>query len=57
MGIWTKILDFVLGCKLITVNDAKVKICLALDTMDADQDGYVSVREIVALAKGLFKGN
>jgi len=57
MGIWTKILDFVLGCKLITVNDAKVKICLALDTMDADQDGYVSVREIVALVKGIFKGN
>lgn len=56
MSIWTKIVDFVLGCNVITVTDAKATICLALDKMDADADGYVSVREIVALVKNIFKG-
>ena len=56
MGLWTMIKDYVLGCSLITVADAKTIICDALDNMDTDKDGYVTVREIVALIKTIFRG-
>lgn len=56
MGIWYKILDFILDYPLVT-KDKAIEICnKAIDACDADADGYINSREIISLIKSILKG-
>lgn len=54
MGIWSKITDFLFGCKLATTEQVKVAVDIALDNIDIDKDGYVSVGEFIKYVKAVL---
>lgn len=54
MGIWVKLKDILFGCKIATTEQIKVAVDIALDNIDADSDGYVSVGEFVRYVKAVL---
>lgn len=54
MGIWTKLKDILFGCKIATAEQIKVAVDIALDNIDADNDGYVSVGEFVRYVRAVL---
>lgn len=54
MGIWAKITDFLFGCKLATTEQVKVAVDIALDNIDIDKDGYVSVGEFIKYVRAVL---
>ena len=66
MSIWSRIADFILGAKLLSMEqleELEGKAVAALDdgftsmnkTIDRNSDGYVSVREAWAMVKVILK--
>lgn len=49
--MFEKILDMLLGVRLISKEDALEKFQSAIDECDADEDGYLSIRELIRLFK------
>ena len=54
MGIWEKIKDILFGCKVATTEQIKVAVQIALDNIDADKDGYVSVGEFIKYVRAVL---
>lgn len=51
LGLFEKIVDMILGVRLVSKQDALEKFQSAIDECDADEDGYLSIRELVRLFK------
>lgn len=49
--MFEKIVDMILGVRLVSKQDAVEKFQSAIDECDADEDGYLSMRELVRLFK------
>ena len=47
-------MDILFGCKIATAEQIKVAVDIALDNIDADNDGYVSVGEFVRYVKAVL---
>lgn len=56
MTIWTKVVDFIFGIRLIKVETARAAILEGLNTCDADKDGYINVRELLSAIKKIVYG-
>jgi len=65
MSLWSRFLDWILGVKVISLDDLKAIEDESLtqledmfshlnSTIDRDKDGMISVREAWALLKGIF---
>ena len=51
LGLFERILDMIMGVRLISKEDALEKFQSAINECDADEDGYLSVRELIRLFK------
>lgn len=53
--MFEKLIDWLLGVRLISKEDALAKFQTALDRCDSDDDGYLSLRELIRLFKEYAK--
>lgn len=53
--MFEKLIDLILGVRVISKEDAELKFREALDTCDSDEDGYLSVRELIRLFRTYAK--
>lgn len=49
------IIDMIMGVKLIAKDEAIAKFADAVEKCDKDEDGYLSVRELIAVFKKVLK--
>lgn len=49
------LIDMIMGVKLISKDDAITKFAEAVEKCDKDKDGYLSVRELIAVFKKVLK--
>lgn len=52
---WTGIINFILGVKMVSVEDAKTTFLNAVDECDRNADGFLDLRELIATFKKLIE--
>lgn len=55
MGIWKYLKNLILGCDVITTEDAKLALNTVIDIIDADKSGKISVGELIKMVKIVVK--
>lgn len=55
MGIWETLKNWLFGCKIATTEDIRYAVEIALENVDTDKDGYISVAEFVDWVRLVLK--
>lgn len=53
--MFDRLKDFIFGVELLSVEKAKASFEIALDIADKDENGYLSMREIITVFKEMMK--
>jgi len=56
MSIVERIKEFIFGIEVVSVADAREAFDKALDTVDADEDGMLSIRELMDVFRQVARG-
>lgn len=56
MSIVERIKEFIFGIEVVSVADAREAFDKALDTVDADEDGMLSIRELMGVFRQVARG-
>lgn len=56
MSIIERIKEFIFGIEVVSVADAREAFDKALDTVDADEDGMLSIRELMDVFRQVARG-
>lgn len=53
--MFDRLKDFLFGVNVVSVEKAKAAFDIALDLADKDENGYLSVRELVTVMKEMIR--
>lgn len=56
MSIVERIKEYIFGIEVVSVADAREAFDKALDTVDADEDGMLSIRELMDVFRQVARG-
>jgi len=56
MSIIERIKEYIFGIEVVSVADAREAFDKALDTVDADEDGMLSIRELMDVFRQVARG-
>ena len=56
MSIVERIKEFIFGIEVVSVASAREAFDKALDTVDADEDGMLSIRELMGVFRQVARG-
>lgn len=56
MSIVERIKEYIFGIEIVSVADAREAFDKALDTVDADEDGMLSIRELMDVFRQVARG-